>query len=96
MIEQKKVVILSTVTYTDKFYQMTDDEKDDFHQQIAQLMGKYGVNLVARYKIISKPDQVLNIFETASLDTLVNLRNEIDRMNYGLYIRADWQIALPA
>ena len=95
MIEGKKVVILSTVHYTESFYRLSQEEKDAFHQNVAELMGRFGLELVARYKVISKPDEVLNIFETRSLDELVDIRNEIERLNYGIYIKADWRIAMP-
>lgn len=92
----EKIIIISRIIYNESFYQMSDAEREKFHASVAEIMGQFGLELVARYKLITESNMVINIFQTASLDAALGIRAALEKINYFRYITGDWDIAVSA
>lgn len=91
---ENNFIILSRVKYLPAFFAMDEEQKDTFHGKVAQVMGKYGLSLLDRYELITKPSEVVNIFETSSIDFIHELKKDLSAINYHLYIDGNWDIGI--
>jgi len=85
--------IISRTEFTNAFYELSENDKNKFHSEVAQIMGKFGLELIGRYKLLNKPRVIENIFQVKTVDHLHEVRDELEAINYNVYIYATWDIA---
>ncbi len=89
-----KMIIISRIKYNPGFYELTDQQKEKFHQDVARVMGKYGLVLLDRYELITKPREIINIFESGSMDYIREIKVDLDSIHYHKYIDGSWEIGI--
>lgn len=91
---EHKMIIISRLKYNTGYYELNDEQKEEFHAKVAQVMGKHGLILLDRYELITKPREIINIFETANIDYIHEIKRDLDAIHYHLYIDGNWEIGI--